>query len=85
MSYKGITDKEYNIRSFVRFLFRFCLIGLIVGSCTQSISWLGEMANDSASKNGYPHYGNRRYYNSTEDSDYAPEITNTDSNEYYGY
>jgi len=78
MSYKGITDKEYNIRSFVRFFFRFCLIGLIVGSCTQSISWLGEMANDRASKN-------RRYYNSTERSDYTPETTNTDSNEYYGY
>lgn len=65
---------DFNLRKFYRMLFRLCLIGLIVASCTQTFTWFGEVSIGKTSTseqrdyhhNDYDEYGStyhNRYHN----------------------
>jgi hypothetical protein len=42
-----------NYRKLTRTLFRIILVGLIVASCTQSVSWLGQVGIDTGAVKRY--------------------------------
>ena len=66
-------------RKVFRLLFRLSLIGLIVGSCTQSVAWLGETSMGKTSKRYNPsYYHNNSYY---DNRNYTPR-SSTKYNEY---
>ena len=47
----------YRTRKWFRLIFRLALIGLIVGSCTQTITWLGQVGIKTTSRPPrYPSY-----------------------------
>ena len=46
-------------RNFLRMFFRLCMIGLIVASCTQSLTWLG----NTTVKKPHSHRQKDYYYN----------------------
>ena len=47
----------YRTRKWLRLIFRLALIGLIVGSCTQTITWLGQVGIKTTSRPPrYPSY-----------------------------
>ena len=67
----------YKARKWVRLFFRLALIGLTVGSCTQCITWLGQVGINTTSRpHRYSDYQyddivrqdyNRHYYINEED------------------
>lgn len=60
----------YRTRKWFRLIFRLALIGLIMGSCTQTITWLGQVGIKSTSR--------PPRYPSSYDYDYSyDEYTNT--------
>ncbi len=70
-------------RKLFRLFFRLSLIGLIVGSCTQSVSWLGEMSTRS-SRRYIPNYYQQNSYQYQKDDryDYNSRRSSTRYNEY---
>lgn len=70
-------------RKLFRLFFRIALIALIVGSCTQSISWLGEtsMSSSRRYKPNYYHHNSYQYQND-EEVEYTPTRSSTRYNEY---
>lgn len=70
-------------RKLFRLFFRLALIALIVGSCTQSISWLGEMSMSSSRRYRPNYYHHNSYqYQNDEEVEYEPTRSSTRYNEY---
>ena len=70
-------------RKLLRLFFRIALIALIVGSCTQSISWLGETSMSSSRRYKPNYYRHNSYqYQNDEEVEYTPTRSSTRYNEY---
>jgi hypothetical protein len=70
-------------RKLFRLFFRLALIALIVGSCTQSISWLGEMGMSSSRRYKPDYYRQHNYqYRNYDEEEYEPPRSSTRYNEY---
>lgn len=70
-------------RKLFRLFFRLAIIALIVGSCTQSISWLGEMSMSSSRRYKPNYYHRNSYqYQNDEEVEYEPTRSSTRYNEY---
>ena len=70
-------------RKLFRLFFRLALIALIVGSCTQSISWLGEMGMSSSRRYKPDYYRQHNYqYRNYDEEEYKPPRSSTRYNEY---
>ena len=70
-------------RKLFRLFFRLALIALIVGSCTQSISWLGEMSMSSSRRYKPDYYRQHDYqYRNYDEEEYKPPRSSTRYNEY---
>ena len=50
------TKIDFPWRKSCRLVFKLCLIGLIVGSCTQSFTWLGEVTTGKSSSSKQTNY-----------------------------
>ena len=70
-------------RKLFRLFFRLAIIALIVGSCTQSISWLGEMGMSSSRRYKPDYYRQHNYqYRNYDEEEYKPPRSSTRYNEY---
>jgi hypothetical protein len=70
-------------RKLFRLFFRLAIIALIVGSCTQSISWLGEMSMSSSRRYKPDYYRQHNYqYRNYDEEEYEPPRSSTRYNEY---
>ena len=70
-------------RKLFRLFFRLAIIALIVGSCTQSISWLGEMRMSSSRRYKPDYYRQHNYqYRNYDEEEYEPPRSSTRYNEY---
>lgn len=65
--------KSINYRRWTRLFFRLSLIGLIVASCTQSVTWLGDIGMTSGRRYRPSYYNSDdTYYRQSNSTRYKP-------------
>ena len=65
--------KHINYRRYARFIFRLALIVLIVGSCTQSVTWFGQVGMTSGRRYKPSYYhSDDTYYRQSNSTRYKP-------------